>query len=154
MQDCAPFQQKLHKNLVYLATVADSQGSGMGLGPSSSPGSAAHAPPPSSQGNQCISMVVVLLVEAECRQNRFNSWTAVRFHLEAERYFSLVWSLSRISMNLSVSIFLSQRTHDAITTSKHWLQPIKIVTSPLMLLRSPSLLPYTGTVSYDISTTT
>ena len=48
VQDCAPFQQKLHKNLVYLATVADSQGSGMGLGPSSSPSSAAHGPPPSA----------------------------------------------------------------------------------------------------------
>ena len=52
VQDCAPFQQKLHKNLVYLATVADSQGSGMGLGPSSSPSSAGHGPPPSAQSRQ------------------------------------------------------------------------------------------------------
>ena len=49
-QDCAPFQQKLHKNLVYLATVADSQGSGMGLGPTGGPTGAQPPGPPPGHG--------------------------------------------------------------------------------------------------------
>ena len=38
LNDAVPFQQRLHKNLVYLATVADSQGSGSILGGAPPPG--------------------------------------------------------------------------------------------------------------------
>ena len=46
VQDCGQYQTKLHKNLVYLATAADKQGSGMGLGGPGGPAPAHPGAPP------------------------------------------------------------------------------------------------------------
>ncbi|CBY15953.1 unnamed protein product, partial [Oikopleura dioica] len=50
VQDCGQYQTKLHKNLVYLATAADKQGSGMGLGGPGGP-APAHPGAPHDQPN-------------------------------------------------------------------------------------------------------